>query len=522
MSILQRYFFEVFFNEFDIIANTFFNSLNSSSKIFYFSKFFQVFPGFPKSFITLFFPVKLSRTLFKFYNLNRFFELKKQGFIKYFSVQCISNYFKIFTRKVFYARYLDNFVIGIIGNNKFAKYIKSNFISFLRSNFQSDVREMEIFQSKNFGLFFAGFNISVFEKKFSNKFSFFSIQIKQKYGARLLAKLNYFRKKLHSSTSTRLYSELFVCFQRILQKNSKKFLSPDLKFLWTYIFQLEAVRSFQYGKLLLNNDSFDLPGRSLLLKLKNSKVFSYDTYSFNLYISKQSFFLKEILKNSSIHINNSVFPFDIAVESLLKELFKKIQFYNEGLYFKEFMKKKIIGSSKNCYYYGLKFTKKDLFDLQRNFSVNDSGNLRQKFFICLNFPSSYLFNKFRSLGFVHLRKNRPIGNPFFFSLEDTEIIDQFGYIANILLNWFRCCDNFIKVKFFVEFLRRSCFLTLCRKHNKSKNWAYGIYTPNLLLSTSIFNKNSSFPSKVFVSCLKSKFLFKIQDLYFFDEDFILN
>lgn len=520
---MKRYLFEIFFYELDITANKFFNSLNSSVNIFYSSNFRQVFPSFSRSSISVFFPIKLTRLLYKFHSLKYFFNLKKKDFINKFTNLFHINYLKNFTRKIFYTRYLDNFIMGVIGSNKFSNYIKSNFIRFLRSRFHTDVREIEIFQSKNIGLFFCGFNISIFEKKFLPNFSLSSIQIKLKYGNRLITKLSYFRRKLLTFASERLYSELFFGFQKILELNNKKFLSSDQKFLWTYIFQLEAVRSFQYQKLLLTNDSLELPSDCLLLKLKESKNFSYSSYYFNLFFSKQKFFMNEILKNSSLKINNSVFPFDMKIELLLKEFIKKIHICNEGFVMNDVIIKRIIDIPKNFYYfYGLKFTRKDIFDFRRSFSFNTYGNLRQKFIISLNFPSIYLFNKFRSLGFIHLKKNRPIGNHFYFSLEDNEIINRFGYIANILLHWFRCCNNFSKVKFLVEFLRRSCFLTLCRKHNKSKNWGYSVYTPNLLVSSSLFNKNSYFPSKNLVYSLKSKFLLKKKIFYFFDEEFILN
>lgn len=144
MSILQRYFFEVFLSDFDIVLRGFFNTLNASSKVFYLSTFNDLF-SYDKNFIRLFFPIKLTRVLLNFFSLKYFSEFKKHVFLKYFSVLFPSNYVKLFSRKIFYERYLDHFIIGIIGNNKFANYVKSNFVSFLRSSFKSDIREIEIF-----------------------------------------------------------------------------------------------------------------------------------------------------------------------------------------------------------------------------------------------------------------------------------------------------------------------------------------------------------------------------------------
>lgn len=80
-------------------------------------------------------------------------------------------------------------------------------------------------------------------------------------------------------------------------------------------------------------------------------------------------------------------------------------------------------------------------------------------------------------------------------------------------------DNFAKVKVLINLLRESCFLTLCRKHNKSKSWAYSVYTPNLILSRSLFSTKSFFPSRKNVIKMKKKFV--INSYFPFDEEFFI-
>ena len=128
-------------------------------------------------------------------------------------------------------------------------------------------------------------------------------------------------------------------------------------------------------------------------------------------------------------------------------------------------------------------------------------------------PLNYVFFKFRILGFMHLKRLRPISNLKYILYEDVDIIRYFGYFSYCFLNWFRCVDNFSKVKFFIEFLRESCFLTLSRKHNKKKTWSYSIYTSNLLLSKNLYNKKSFFPTKQLLLSIKKKFLLDTLDLF---------
>ena len=86
---------------------------------------------------------------------------------------------------------------------------------------------------------------------------------------------------------------------------------------------------------------------------------------------------------------------------------------------------------------------------------------------------------------------------------------------------FRFSINFTQVKTLIEFLRKSCLLTLCRKHNKSKTWVYGVYTPNLLVINGLFNVKSFFPTKNFISKLRRGLLYKL-DCFYLDEEFFLS
>jgi hypothetical protein len=102
-------------------------------------------------------------------------------------------------------------------------------------------------------------------------------------------------------------------------------------------------------------------------------------------------------------------------------------------------------------------------------------------YLLVYFPYEHSLEILRYLGLVHVIKSRSISCSKFLYFEDTKIIKSFGYICYVFLIWFRCCKNFLKVKAFINLIRQSCFLTLARKHNKSKAWAYKIYTSDCVM-----------------------------------------
>jgi hypothetical protein len=176
----------------------------------------------------------------------------------------------------------------------------------------------------------------------------------------------------------------------------------------------------------------------------------------------------------------------------------------------------------NYLYNGIKkedYTYKSNFVIKKILFLSNKNKKQTKTYFLISCPVSYILSKFENLGFINLRKKRPISNVKFLTYEDREIIRTFGAFSYSLLNWFRCVDNFSKVKFLIEVIRQSCILTLCRKHNKRKTWAYGVYTPNLILNYYIYENKSFFPTKKLVSTMKKSFLYNQIDFLFFETFF---
>jgi hypothetical protein len=165
--------------------------------------------------------------------------------------------------------------------------------------------------------------------------------------------------------------------------------------------------------------------------------------------------------------------------------------------------------------YNVSFSLSDKSFLKNLFLVNNSSeNVLFPSFFELFFPIEFINLRLRSFGFIHKSKNRPVSNSKYLYLGDSDIIKIFGNIAISFLFWFSCVKNTSKIKHVVEFLRQSCFLTLCRKHNKRKKWALDVYTSDLIVTENLFNSYLIFPKRSAILKCKRKFFIYHSQVYF--------
>nr|YP_004927697.1 hypothetical protein TrlaMp49 [Treubia lacunosa]AEH99744.1 hypothetical protein TrlaMp49 [Treubia lacunosa] len=91
-------------------------------------------------------------------------------------------------------------------------------------------------------------------------------------------------------------------------------------------------------------------------------------------------------------------------------------------------------------------------------------NQRQAFFrIQIYAPLSRILDKLRARGIINA-EGRPTSVPVLATQDDVTIMQWYGSVAHGLLSYYRCCDNFSKVKKMVDYqLRWSCLHTLSHK-----------------------------------------------------------
>jgi hypothetical protein len=492
-SLLSVFLVEIYYSELDNYLFYLSLQYNSARSIVnYRNDFLTIY----NLYISLYCPLKLEIIL-----LGSFFSLKflvVEGFIKFFkgffpSLLYQSNL--TFTRRLDFIRYKDKIFISINGSKDFTYLVYGKVFFFLRSRLQMDLQNSNVFPFGSKNIYFLGFNISSYSLKpvFYTKATFI-------YS--LLSRLRFIKKKLMNLFLKRIFSEFSV----ILTHNSYNinFLNKfEYKRFWFNIFQLEVLNKFHAFQIYDYDESkFSIP----YSYIKIPKFFSFSAplkYSFNFYILKCYEFLSSIVRQYPILIQGSLFSMDSKFYMYFLEMKKKLflSYIITPTGFGEF--------SLYCH------PTLSVFDLSKTCNLKFHNFKRH-----LLIPIPYLYFKLKYLGFFHSVKFRPIGNSKYLFLSDNSIIKEFSSFSYMFLLWYRFSSNFSKLKLLVEYLRESCLLTLCRKHNKSKSWVNRVYSSSLFIYRGLFTFHSYFPSKLSLSLFSINFL--SQDyFYFFPEEFFL-
>lgn len=487
-SLLSIFLFEVYLSELDIYLSSLSMQFNSTKNVYL--KFGKSFSISRSLFNEIFVPLRLHKNILFFGKLKNYFDYGFNSYKRFL----LSNFFPLFYKKSFICkRYKDHCILALVGSKNFVLFLKEKFFSFVRSTLQMDCCNFNILYKTDNHIFFLGFNIRYLF--FSNSESFDSNLkvIVNRFDVKLFSRLELFRSKLYNLSSKRFNTELvFQTFNLLNNKSVKASSFSDKKF-WLFLFQLESIRSFQFYKLVSTADFISLvpTNQSRSIKFLNEFLY-YKRYFFDTYLYQCNKIFKKILVSFLSPIKNSFFSFDLKMNLSLIEMKKNFLLFHS------------------------------LYLMENNLSVSVSSfssPLKAKDNnIQLLFPTNYLYLRLKDLGFFHPSKYRPISNVKLIFLPDKSIIDVYSSFVNSIILWYNISDNLYQVKTFVEFLRESCFLTLCRKHNKTKSWAFNIYTSNLLLFRGLFYPGSIFPSRKYLLNLRKNY-FTCKNFFFFDENF---
>lgn len=523
---LSRFLLNIYFSQLDTYIKKLCNSSNFNKLLFLKPYFIKTFYKRNIKIIKNYLPVKIRSFLLHFSNLKNLRFLKEKEFNFLYKKDSYNLDFLCFYKHIYYIRYLKHIALGLVGSKNFSKYTAHKIQGFLRSHLHFDFSSNNLQYAFSEKLFFLGFQIQLLKSNFKKNNFTFSLKIARKYFFRIQSRLNFWKKKLSSLMLDRFRFELFGQVMSILKNKNLNFSSLKDRKVWLFLFQFESVRCFQVGKLVNSLDNVNLISDEILIDLKFSNFTNYKNFSFNFYLKKMRLLVKNVIDYLPSFLNKSVLPFDIAFSNFFFEYKKKFNFFNDTFYFTGLNQNNLKFYRENRYnndsYNEIEkknYIYKNNFLMKKLFFLSTKSKMQTKAYFLINCPISYILSKFESLGFINLKKKRPISNVKFLIYEDREIIKNFGAFSYSLLNWFRCVDNFSKVKFLIELIRQSCFLTLCRKHNKRKTWAYSVYTPNLILNYHIYQNKSFFPTKRLLSTMKKSFLYNEIDFLFLETFF---
>jgi hypothetical protein len=514
-SSLSRFLLNLYFSELDFFVNSSFlklnNKVNILRKVSKSSEFSDSL-NIANSFI----PLKVEKSLCSKKNLNSINILLHNDIIRNFNNLALNSTIRIFSIKVFYTRFLQNFLFGVKSSVEFARLLELNFVNFAKGNLHLDISHINLYSSLDKEIYFLGYNLR--KKLLSTKPN--SFLLRKKYLNNFHQKISNYKKKLTMMFFDRFKLELSSYIITTLKVKNFIMSSQKESFFWTYLFQLESIRSSQFNQFLGSFDKVPLLTNNIFssLKLNNNSNSAYFKYPLKVYTRKLNFLLKQIVDRTPKIIDSSISPLDKTLICLLKDFEKNI-FISYQKLTKDYVAFHKSSDDFTIVKAGSFYGSQEGNVLVRLMHLFKAPRKANNYGLVILLPTKYCFERFRIMGFIHPFKSRPVGNPNYFSLEDSCIIKSFGYLSFCMITWFRCTANFIKVKLFVELMRQSCFLTLCRKHNKSKSWVYSVYSSDLVLTRSLFGKQSFFPSRKQVLLISRKFILSYS--VFMDEKIFL-
>jgi Type II intron maturase len=382
-----------------------------------------------------------------------------------------------------YVRYVDDFLIGIVGPRSLVLHAQNQIDIFIKSDLHLEVKQNNIVNRNEGSVKFLGFQIyfAAFYKKTRVKWN--KLASMAKYRRRVLARINKSDARLAKAAVFELKKNLIKAFRVHLLKRGKQFNS---KSVW------------ETSNIITNE---------LLSKKDNQAMIRWEQHFEELFDKELSLSLKFY----HVQISNLAVPreepFYLQVSELrnkfLEDL-KEIQ-SKERLKFLGVRKKHVAADT----------LKKKSFLVRSAISEETAikaANALSEVFpyqssvgrICIVAPLFELINQFVAKGFYHYKRRKPIANTSLANLNDGGIIYCYLQVINELIDYYRPSDNLIKVKCLIEGLRRSCCLTLAFKHKKPLVWVYTTYSEDVKVNLPA-GMVLSLPSLNYIVSLESKF-----------------
>jgi Type II intron maturase len=460
-SVLSPFLFNVYMHEFDMLME----SLIRKNQVL----------GGPDSSTTA--AKEYDKIIREFHSSREHLALKKYGSpdaVREAVIQKKKFYYKKYhtalstnfkTRNVLYIRYVDDFLIGIVGSKQFAVQIRNEINGFIKSNLHFHIKKNDIINRNNKSILFLGFLV-----KFTTVH-----QKTRRMSAEREAILRYKKRSIArmSSLNSRIAKSLRLAFIKSLSEAAafqiKKNEIVNKKNI--NILAERVVAEIDWSQL-------STTAKSLFLNIKYLKRSLNNLDSLNVRQLTDTF--KALpLPNSAE--NQPVVSLELLKlkNDFLKGLGKLQSKLDKSIYEK---KRKLLLDRKDMVLSnqkGLKVVKKEAW---KNISVEEMNPLTDAILISdilrlisIHAPICDIVDRLRVKGFFHPTKSRYCSNRFIVHLETHEIVRGYSQIIHTLLNYYSPVDNFSSVKGIVSQLKLGCIYTLAHKHNKTKHWVYLTY-----------------------------------------------
>jgi len=392
-------------------------------------------------------------------------------------------------RHIQYVRYVDDFLIGVVGSRQYAVAIRKDINQFIKGNLHLDVRKDDLVHRSEKSVEFLSHLVKLTEFKSKTSARPKAIRAAMKNKNKSVGRFIESDKRLARSKSHQFAANVLDQFN-VLSTILKRSISKKKNFDYfasiiaykgmenEFLKSLSLESKEQLRELL---DSIDLSSLSNAVKT-NPALSRWSNYS-KEEADRLSEFSAQILYDKIGSLAHSNWREDLSSGEAKK--IRKIQ----DQYLME--AQKVIDSSLNDAVNkkreltikkfniprgGLNASKDDqeLLDTSKELTIAAANKLSTRR-ISVSAPIGNVFAKLRLKGYVHPIKDKATGNLSLCRHTDAEIVSHYSLLIRGLLNWYSGSDNFVKLKGLAQLLRKSCVLTLSNKHKKSANWVYTVY-----------------------------------------------
>lgn len=401
-------------------------------------------------------------------------------------------------RHIQYVRYVDDFLIGIVGSCKFATQVRNDINNFIKGNLHLNVKKDNLIHCNAGQVKFLGHLVGFPEFKIKTSAVPKATRAARKHKNSSIARFLATDKHLARAKSYEFQANILRQVRNLSEKMKTSISKQNQNDSISSIIAFKELGTALKKKLALENwdQLFDLMLHVDSPSGKTGKTRNKALDRWIAYLQNEGDRLNKFCANitrdkitSMIESNwteNLSSGNSNKVEALQSDYLEKAEEIIKET-FNEVVEKKrnsVLTKFKIKASPGLPLSGEDkkLIELAEEIALQSATKSSPRK-VSVNAPINEVFAKLRLKGYIHPIKDRASGNVHLGFYTDSEIVKHYNSAIRALLQWFSGAGNLSKVKGLAQLLRKSCVLTLANKHKKSSNWVYTVYGSEIKINS---------------------------------------
>jgi len=395
-------------------------------------------------------------------------------------------------RSIQYVRYVDDFLIGIVGSREYASQVRKDINNFVKGNLHLRVKKDNIVHCNEGQVKFLGHIVGLPEFKAKTSAVPKAIRAARKHKHSSIARFTAADKRLARAKSYEFQANILKQVRSLAQKmkasisskNNVDTISCILAYKELSIYLMKELKLNDWEQLfnllrqtnLSPTESGDNVNMALKRWTDHLQIESDRLNEFAATITRdkissliKSKWSKGLPEGISKEIETFQLEYLNKADDIIKKSFNEIVEERRNRVIKKFKINMKTPLSKND---------NDLLKLAELLALESAIKSSPRR-VTINAPVGEIFAKLRLKGYIHPIKDRAVGNVHLNLYSDAEIVKHYNSVTYSLLQWFSGAGNLSKVKGLAQLLLKSCALTLANKHKKSLFWVYNVYGSDL-------------------------------------------